>query len=280
MTVEVVLLGAAQDGGVPQAGCGCAMCSLANIDPNKKQFVSSLGIIDREHESFWIIDATPDFREQLHLLLVHAPECSLKGIFITHAHMGHYTGLIHLGREAMNTNNLPVYCTPKLGSFLKTNAPWKQLVEIGNIELETMEYDVPVTLTPNLKLVPVAVPHRGEYSDTVGYLIQGPRKKLFFCPDIDSWSKVEFDLAAFFQEIDIALVDGSFFDSDELPGRDMNEIPHPLVKDSVELFREVQSDIFFIHQNHTNPLWGGGLERKWLEKKGYAVGEQGRRWEI
>ncbi len=280
MTVEVVMLGTAQDGGVPQAGCGCEMCSLANIDANKKQFVSSLGVIDREHESFWIIDATPDFREQLHLLLVHAPECRLQGIFITHAHMGHYTGLMHVGKEAMNTQHLPVYSTRKMGSFLKTNAPWSQLVDIGNIELRTMVYDVPVKLTPNLSLVPVAVPHRGEYSDTVGYLIQGPSKKLFFCPDIDSWSKVKFDLGEFFQEVDIALVDGSFFDSNELPGRDMNEIPHPLVKDSVELFRDVQSETYFIHLNHTNPLWGGGLERKWLEEKGFMVGEQGRRWEV
>ena len=49
-----------------------------------------------------MIDATPDFAEHLHLL-TNNNERALKGIFITHAHIGHYTGLMHLGREVMGS---------------------------------------------------------------------------------------------------------------------------------------------------------------------------------
>ncbi len=278
MTIEAKLLGAAQDGGVPQAGCDCENCSRAHADPTKRRFVSSLGLLDRGHQSFWLIDATPDFREQLYLLQSHAPDSRMQGIFLTHAHMGHYGGLLHLGREAMNPRQLPVYGTPAMGDFLRANAPWSQLIEIGNIEFQAVAANAPVNLTPNLTVTPIPVPHRGEYSDTVAYLIQGPGKRLFYCPDIDNWQEVSFDIKDFLQEVDLALVDGTFFAAGELPKRDMGEVPHPLVRDSAALFQGVEADLHFIHLNHTNPLWQNGPERKWLEENGFAIGEQGQRW--
>lgn len=276
MFIQTLLLGNAQDAGVPQAGCDCPNCAAAQADPRQKKFVVSLGIIDREAKSFWIIDATPDFREQLHLIQSHAPDCEFGGILLTHAHIGHYTGLIHIGKEAMNTKQLPVFSSQQMGGFLKGNAPWDQLVEIGNIDIKEITPQKDFSLTPNLTITPIPIPHRSEYTDTLAYLIHGPHKNLLYVPDIDSWHKVEFDLPEFFAEIDIALVDGSFFSGDELPGRDMSQIPHPTVQESVELFKDLSTDFYFIHLNHTNPLWGEGKEKAWLDEQGFKVGEQGQ----
>jgi len=263
---------------VPQAGCYCPTCTRARETPSARQFIVSLGIVNRERKLFWIVDATPDFREQLHLLQTAALDCQLRGILITHAHMGHYVGLVHLGREAMNTWRLPVYATLAFGEFMRNNAPWKQLIEIENIEWRRVQSEQPVILDPDLSVVPMAVPHRGEFSDTVGYLIRSPSRTLFFCPDINGWSQCEFNVREFFKSVDIALLDATFFDQGELPGRDMSQIPHPLVRESVEFFQGISTEICFVHLNHTNPLWRDGVEQKWVAGQGFAVGKQGQRW--
>jgi len=276
MSVEMMMLGVAQDGGVPQAACYCPTCVQARIDPAARQFACCLALLDRTRQAAWLIDATPDFREQLHLLKMHAPECQVRGILITHAHMGHYTGLMHLGREAMNTSRWPVYGTASFGSFLKANAPWSQLISLGNIEWQPIEYDSVVPLTPDLKITPVAVPHRGELTDTVAFMLRGPRRTAFYCPDIDNWAQWERDAAEFLRPIDLALIDGTFFADGELTGRDMSQVPHPRVRESVERFQGLPTEISFVHLNHTNPLWHAGPERSWVESRGFPIVRQGQ----
>ena len=89
MAVEAILLGTAQDGGVPQAGCGCERCRAAQADPARRCLVACLGLVDRAHGQSWLIDATPDFRAQIQALAEFAPDCPLAGIALTHAHVGH-----------------------------------------------------------------------------------------------------------------------------------------------------------------------------------------------
>lgn len=280
MSIEVVLLGSAQDAGVPQAGCHCDTCSHARQSFDARPLVCCLGIIDREAHASWLIDATPDFPTQLELLHTLAPDCPLQGILITHAHMGHYTGLMHLGREAMNTQRLPVYGTHTFGSFLRANAPWKQLIELSNIAWRPVQHDTPLKLTSNLTLVPLSVPHRSEYSDTLAYLVRGQNKTLLYCPDIDSWSQATFDVRTLLGRVDVALIDGTFFDQGELQGRNMSEVPHPLVRESADRFQGLSSAIHFIHLNHTNPLWRNENERAWLETRGFRIAERGQRWAL
>jgi pyrroloquinoline quinone biosynthesis protein B len=212
--VEVLLLGAAQDGGFPQAGCYCANCAAARQGALPPQTVVSLALIDRANQRSWLIDATPDLPAQLHRLHEFAPTCPLAGIFLTHAHIGHYTGLIHLGREVMNSQQLPVYATPVLCAYLQQHGPWSQLVRIGNIALHPLLLDEPVSVSASCTIQPVAVPHRNEYSDTVAYLIRGAHKRLFYCPDIDRWEAWGYDLRTFLDDVDLALVDGCFFSAD------------------------------------------------------------------
>ena len=280
MSVEAILVGTAQDGGVPQAGCTCELCLAARADAALRQWTACLGLVDRAAGQSWLIDATPDFREQLHALQAWAPGCPLAGIALTHAHVGHYAGLIHLGREAANTQGLPVYASARMAGFLRENAPWSQLAALGNVELRVLTPDREVQLSPRLWLTPLAVPHRDEFSDTLAYLVRGPGRRLFYCPDIDGWDRWARDVGQVVGGVDVALLDGTFFSADELPGRDVAEIPHPLVTDTAERLAGVESEVFLIHLNHSNPLQRPGPERAWLAERGIGVGATGMRWRL
>ena len=278
--VEAILLGVSQDAGVPQAGCMCKNCVTARVDANKRQLAVCLGLIDRQVGKSWIIDCTPDFPEQLHLLNEYAPECVFSGMFLSHAHIGHYTGLIHLGREAMNTQLVPIYVSTSMTEFLRCNLPWRQLVEEQNIELVKLRPDITSELSPNLSVVPTLVPHREEYTDTFAFIISGTRRKLFYCPDIDSWDDWGYDLRDFINNVEIALLDGTFFDADELPGRDMTEVKHPLIMDTASRLRDANCDVRFVHLNHTNVLLDLEMANRISKIYGVNIGNKGDRWSL
>lgn len=258
--VSLIVLGTVQDGGSPHIGCKKECCSklFKNPDPNRK--VVSLGVIDYENNKTFLFEATPDMPAQLKLLKelaqkeVEIPD----GILLTHAHIGHYTGLMFLGREAMGSNAAPVYAMPKMKSFLETNGPWSQLVVLKNIVLKEINHEERLLLTNNLTVIPFKVPHRDEFSETVGYTIVGPQKSALFIPDIDKWSKWEKSIIDEIKKVDYAFLDASFFDSKEINNRDISEIPHPFVIESMALFKSLpvseKNKIHFIHFNHTNPL--------------------------
>lgn len=278
--VEAILLGVAQDGGVPQAGCGCATCLAAHTDPARRRHVVSLGLLDHESQQSWLIDATPDFREQFFRLQKAAPGYKLAGILLTHAHMGHYTGLIHLGKEAWNSRQLPVYVTPAMGAFLQQHAPWSQLVTLQNIQLVLLIPDTPCALSDQLRVTPILVPHRNEWSDTVAFQIEGADRTLFYCPDINGWGEWERDLNQLLADVGVALLDGCFFSRDEIAHRDFSQVAHPLVTETVTILNAPQTDVLFIHLNHTNPLLRPGAALKWLENCGYGVAIENQRWAL
>jgi pyrroloquinoline quinone biosynthesis protein B len=244
-----IVLGIAQDGGYPQAGCERPDCVAAWNDPTLRRHVVSLGIVDPATHERWMIDATPDFPEQLHAL----GGLPLAGILLSHAHIGHYLGLAQLGREVIGAHDLPVYAMPRMRAFLEHNGPWDQLVRLHNIDLRPMEDGVPIRLNANITVTPVAVPHRGEYSETVGFIVKGPKRSVLWIPDADRWENVE-ELIA---RVDVAYLDGTFFDAKELPGRNLAEIPHPMIYDSMQRFEKLpaseRAKIRFIHLNQSNP---------------------------
>ncbi len=280
MSVEAVLLGIAQDAGVPQIGCDCPACAAARADANLRQRAVSVGLIDTEARASWIIDATPDFREQYDALRALAPGCPLQGVLLSHIHIGHYLGLAQLGKEALNARGMPVLCSPRAAGFLQSNGPWSQLVENGNVALAPWTAGAPIALSPALTVTPVPVPHRAEYSDTVAFSIAGPRQTLFYCPDIDRWEAWDQDIRAVVDAHNVALLDATFFSGAELPGRDMSKIPHPLVTDTVARLSGTGSAVALIHLNHSNPLLRDTPERSWLRAQGFGVGAQGQTWPL
>ena len=274
----VVILGVAQDGGAPHAACEKSCCIHKWNDPTLHNKVSSIGIVDPISNEVWMIDATPDFAEQLHLLTNNNSR-DLKGIFLTHAHIGHYTGLMHLGREVMGAKNTKVSVMPKMENFLRNNGPWSQLVKLENVSLTSLRDNKSVQLNSRLTITPFKVPHRDEFSETVGYRIDGPSKSLVFIPDIDKWSKWHIDIIEVVENSDYSLLDGTFYDINELPGRDMSQIPHPFIIETMNLFKnsDKKDSIYFIHLNHTNPaLNKDSVEHKKVIYNGFNISEFGQ----
>lgn len=278
--VKAVLLGNAQDAGVPQAGCSCANCRAAWASAAQRKWVSALGLLDARTRQWFLIDATPDFREQFHLMQSNAPGAHLAGVLITHAHIGHYAGLIHLGYEAMATQGLPTYGTRRLNEFLRAHAPWRQLVEQGNIVLRELTPNAWHALTPDLSVRPLLVPHRDEWSDTLAFVVRGPTRQLLYLPDIDGWDQWAHPLNDVVAGVEVALLDGSFFSPAELPERDIARLGHPLVTDTVNRLAGLATDVRFTHLNHSNPLHRPGPEHEWLKEWGMRVGEAGDEWPL
>ena len=256
----VTVLGVAQDAGYPQSGCKKECCKLAWEDFNERKFVSCVALVDRTSNQFFMFDCTPDFRDQFALLQQIAnlkSKTVVDGIFLTHAHIGHYTGLMQLGHEVMGTSNVPVYGTERMANFLTNNGPWSQLVSFKNIKLNELVADTPIQINPRIKITPFKVPHRDEFSDTVGFKIESKSKSLVYLPDIDKWSKWNRSVESVVEKCDFALLDGSFFADGEIPGRDMASIQHPFIQESIKRFSSLEKDvrkrIKFIHLNHTNP---------------------------
>jgi pyrroloquinoline quinone biosynthesis protein B len=273
------VLGIAQDGGVPHLGCRQELCLRARRDPSARRLVASLGLVDHAAGRRFVIDATPDFPEQVDLL-GGLPDA----ILLTHAHVGHYLGLAQLGREVLGAKRLPVYCTSSMGRFLRENGPWKRLVALENIEIHEIEPGTAFELTPSLHATAIRVPHRDEDSDTVAYIVSGPRRQLLWLPDIDKWEKWDRSIEDLVSEKRLlAFVDGTFFSADEIPGRSLRDIPHPLVPETVGRFGQTlpaPAKVFFVHLNHTNRLLWDAAAKRDLERKGFGIAREGSRYRL
>lgn len=274
----LVVLGNAQDGGYPQAGTEPGPAWR----PERRRFAASLAVVDPLTGERWLFEATPDLREQLHELDRLVPTQGtpgLSGIFLTHAHVGHYVGLIHLGREIIGASGVPVHAMPRMADFLSSNGPWDQLVRLGNVQIRGLEDGRTVSLNERISVTPFLVPHRDEYSETVGFRIRGPSRSVLFLPDIDKWERWHEEgtrIEDVVREVDVAYLDGTFFQDGEVPGRAMDEIPHPFIVETLERFREASASerakIRFIHLNRTNPaLFGDSDERRRIEEEGFGV---------
>ncbi|MBW7914816.1 MAG: pyrroloquinoline quinone biosynthesis protein PqqB [Taibaiella sp.] len=278
----IQILGVAQDGGYPHIGCKKKCCTQAWSDPANKKYVVSFAVVDPETRQWWLFEATPDIKNQLQYfneLTGGSYKYLPDGIFITHAHIGHYTGLMQLGREALGAKNVPVYVLPKMKSFLENNGPWQQLVRLQNIKIEPIQPNSITGLNSNTRVQAFTVPHRDEYSETSGFTIIAGKKKYLFVPDIDKWSKWDKNIIKEVSKVDIALLDATFYSADELPGRRMEEVPHPFVAETMELFSKesesTKAKIHFIHMNHTNPLLRDEEQRKKVMQAGYNIAVQG-----
>ena len=284
---EVILhvLGSAQDAGVPQPNCYCVNCTKAMDDPAYKRRAASLGIVFPESGNWHLIDASPDFKEQL-VMLQRANGLEgrvMNSIFLTHAHIGHYPGLMYLGKEAMDTRHVKVHAGPLMKEVLQTHVPWRQLSDLGNIGIDVLSDGIPVLLDKGVEMVPFDVPHRNEFSETFGFWINGPNKKVVYIPDIDSWEEWKLDIAEVCAQADICLLDATFFSAGDFAGsgdsgRDLREIPHPFMTETMERLKELTGicDIYFTHFNHSNPaLAETGDERNFIEHHGFHLAEDG-----
>lgn len=287
--VEFMVLGIGQDGGAPQID---RHADPAWADPDQRLFAASGVLMDHRDGSRFLFEATPDIRAQLYLLEQEVGPAKadmpigLSGVFLTHAHIGHYAGLMFAGHESAGANGLPVYAMPRMAEYLSANGPWDQMVRYNNIEIEPLQDGSAAQLRDKLSVTPHRVPHRDEYSETVGYVIDGPSRSILFLPDIDDWDRWEVEhgkrIENMIAAVDVAYLDATFFDNNELPGRDMSAIPHPRLSNSMERFSTLpvseKRKVRFFHLNHTNPVRLVGSEaRKAVNRMGFRIAERGER---
>jgi pyrroloquinoline quinone biosynthesis protein B len=280
---SIVLLGTIQDGGSPHIGCKKDCCKSLFDHPDPDRQVISLGLFDSSTKKKYLFDATPDITTQMKALKNFGVQSETEladGIFLTHAHIGHYTGLMYLGKEATNSKDILVYAMPRMKAFLENNGPWSQLVKLNNIDIKLLENETPVKLSTEIEVTSILVPHRDEYSETVGFRIKGPNKSALFIPDIDKWEKWDKNIIEEIKKVDYAFLDATFYSGEEISARDISGIPHPFVIESLERFKDLneqeRSKIIFIHFNHTNPLIDiNSKEAKNVLQQGFRVGQIG-----
>jgi len=277
------VLGVAQDAGYPQVGCYMPHCMPGWEHPALRRGATSIALIDSVAKTKTLFEATPNLPAQLYALELEAPsgEYVFNGVFLTHAHIGHYAGLIFFGHEAMGAQQVPVYAMPRMQAYLRTNGPWRQLVEYNNILLQPLQHNRAV-VHAGVSITPLLVPHRDEFSETVGYVIKGANKSALFIPDINKWSAWETDIAQILKTVDYALLDATFYGDGELPGRDMSKVPHPLVTETIQtlsrLSLQERNKVWFIHMNHTNPLLNSNSEEtNHVKSKGFNIAVEGVR---
>lgn len=276
--IEIVVLGIAQDAGYPQLNCQKQCCKRVFDNPSLAEKVVSLAVYNAKEKHYFLLEASPDISRQDQFMREEY-EATLAGVFVSHAHIGHYTGLLYFGKEGANTHLLPLYVMPRMKAFLEQNAPWSALLENKNLQLQALANHARLPLGDSISIEVFKVPHRDEYSETIGYRIVGPKKSALFIPDIDKWQRWETDIIDLIKQVDYAFIDATFFNGSELPGRDMATIPHPFVEESMAYFTDLpkgeKDKIYFIHLNHSNPLINTlSPESLQVEQEGYHVARE------
>ncbi len=268
--MKVEVLGNVQDGGVPHLGCNCDICEKARKDKDYQKYVSSLILKENDDKDSirYLIDPTADIRFQI-------VGDYIDGIFASHGHLGHITGLLYFGRESLDATKLPVYCTEKTKDFIMKNDPYRLLIDRNNIEINEIEDGSEEEIQGGV-IEARQVPHRHLSTDALSFMIEGEEKKLYYLSDIDEWTDKAVESV---KEADIAIIDGTFWSRDEIDRYE--DVPHPPIKETMEKMRDFDTDIYFTHLNHTNPaLRENSDERKQMEEQGFGIVEQGQVFEI
>ena len=269
-----MVLGSGQDGGIPHTGCHCAVCRRARRDKRYRRLAPSVALFDQEAGCCYLIDASPDFKAQIDLIRKEVPRVGrgskipVSGILLTHAHYGHIAGLLELGKEVLNEKGVPVFCTAAMGRFLSASPPFSHLAKDGNITIREVAPGVKILLG-DAGVTPIEVPHRNEIADTVGYIVEA-RSRAAYLPDADRWTD---ETLAEMRGSDVALIDGTFHSPAELP--DYESVPHPTIRETIELLEGTATEVYFTHINHTNPVNRRGPELRALEGKGFKIAHDG-----
>ena len=279
----IYVLGNVQDAGLPHIGCESKIC-LDAFNEKKQYYVTSIALIDKENKEYSLFDVTPNITEQLLMISkgIFKQFILPKNIFITHAHIGHYTGLMYFGREALGSKGIKVNALPRMYDFISNNGPWSQLVKLGNISLNEINFRDNIEINAHLSVIPIQVPHRDEFSETSAFLIKGPNKTALFLPDIDKWSKWSISLIEILENVDYAFIDATFYTNTEI-NRDIDEIPHPLVIETMNLLAELsdyqKNKVYFIHMNHTNQMLDPNSEiTRNVLTKGFNIARLGQKF--
>lgn len=237
-----------------------------------------------------MIDATNAFAEQLHDLRTYrddlAPAVGARygppdTIIITHAHTGHYVGLWQLDRSVIAADSVTVLAPRLTAALLGSQEPWNTMTAEGFIDVHELGWRSPKRVTRTVTVEAIEVPHRTEWpTDTACLKITGPNRSLLYLPDIDSWTAWEQLYAEVIGAVDVAIIDGCFWEAPPRP-----DVPHPPIVDSLErlvpVVKSCGTQIYFTHLNHNNPVVDPESEQARLVRScGFGVAMEGMRFEL
>ena len=77
--------------------------------------------------------------------------------------------------------------------------------------------------------------------------------------------------------VDVAFLDATFYADGELGHRDMREIPHPRVVETMRRLAGLGDRVRLVHLNHTNPLWDDDAP---ATSRGFRVAREGETFEL
>lgn len=150
--MKVIFLGTGTSTGVPEVGCKCDVCLSKDI---KDKRLRSSVLIEQEGTRI-LIDATPDFRQQM----MNQPFHKLDGVLISHEHYDHVGGIDDM-RPFGRFGQIDVYAEQNVSQALKQRMPYCFVTDkyAGIPDLEIIEIDCKPFSIKNIEIIPIRVLH-------------------------------------------------------------------------------------------------------------------------
>lgn len=288
--MQIIILGAAAGGGLPQWNCGCDNCNAARAGRIPSLTQSSVAV-SADGRDWAILNASPDIRTQLAATPALHPtgprDMPLRSVLVTNGDIDHVAGLLTL-RESQPFD---LYATAAIHEALAAN-PMLSAVRADLVQRKTVELDQSVTLAPGLTATLFAVPGKvplyqeGDTVETgligettVGVDLRADGKRALYipgCAEMPGWLKDRIAGA------DALLFDGTLWDDDEMiraglgqkTGRRMG---HMAVTDTIAALDGTPvGRRVFVHMNNSNPLTDPrSAQTAKAEARGWQIGRDG-----
>jgi pyrroloquinoline quinone biosynthesis protein B len=303
--LRVVVLGAAAGGGVPQWNCGCPVCRAARTDHPELQSTQASIAISADGEHWFLINASPDLRQQLIATpqlhpragsLRHSP---IAGVILTNGEIDAVAGLLSMREGSPFT----IYAHAKVLAILGANTIFNVLSE-KNVRREPIEIDQPFQpklpdgSDSGIEILPFTVAGKGAWylegkahpgghdgtGDTLGLRIEDRRTGRYFY-FLAACAEVTDALKARLSGAPLVFFDGTVWRDDELiaaglgakTGQAMGHIAMSGDNGAMQSLAGLDIDRkIFLHINNSNPaLLRGSAERKIAEGAGWQLPADG-----
>lgn len=295
MALQIIVLGSAAGGGVPQWNCACEVCRLAWKASGRVRRRTQAGLAVSANGSAWhLINASPDLRQQILQNVRLWPNGTgrstpIASVTIMGTEVDQVGGLLTL-REGQEYR---LFAPRGVLDVLSANALFQPL-DADSVECCPLELEQGASLlegdggASELTITAFAVPGKiGSHAVNVGLLIgeASAQPKMAFVP---ACARVTDALVDRLSGVDLLFFDGSFWSHDEMAkvGQahrsplSMGHLPISGPEGSVAMWKDATiGQKVFIHVNNTNPiLIDDSAERRFVEASGWSVACDGQEY--
>jgi pyrroloquinoline quinone biosynthesis protein B len=302
--VRAVVLGAAAGGGFPQWNSNAEGCRRARSgDPDAKRRTQASLAVSGDGERWFLINASPDLREQIQAQAILHPRRGLRsspieGVILTGADVDAIAGLLHMRERQAFT----LYGSDRVLRVLKGNpifnvlsdecvrretVPLGRAFEPRHVDgsgsgLEIELFDVPGKVALYLETGSSPQELAGKAGDTVGVEIRSNGNRLVYIPGCAGMTD---GLRQRLAGASTVLFDGTLWRDDEMvraslgpkTGQRMGHMSVSGPDGTVAAFRDIPvARKILVHINNSNPiLLDDSPERRALGVEGWEVAHDG-----